>query len=871
MTQLQRLFWLTGMFSVVLASAAQADSLEASAVSASEVVPVEELNRSEEPKPATTVEEWIGQIEAQEQSDAATELAQTVTQITGVQVSETENGLELTLEATGPLAEPQTSVVGNALTAEIPNAVLALPEGDEFQATDPAEGIARVSVTAVGQDRIQVAITGTNAPPEATVSAEAGSLVWTVVPGIAQVGDTDDAIEIVVTGEQDGYSVPNASTATRTDTPLRDIPRSIQVIPRQVLEDQQVVQLREALRNVSGVNQDSGFAGTVDRFIIRGFRLNNRNFLRNGLRDGLAGVIRDTSNIERIEVLKGPASVLFGTIEPGGAINVITKQPLSFPQYSLDLQAGNFGFVRPSIDLTGPLDADGSLLYRLNAAYQHSEPGGFRNDAFDQNVERFFVSPVISWAINDRTDITFEFEYLDDERPFDRGLVAFGDEIIDLPRDTNFNEFASFTTTERLIASYRLEHRFSDNWKLRNQFQFLSRDTANARAESFGIDETAGIMNRRWVDQIAEQSIYFLQADVVGNFNTGSIEHSLVLGFDLERQDGFFDGRFQNSAPELAVDLQNPQFGLVPRPRQEDLPQRFVEDLQIDNLGIYIQDQITFLDNLKLLIGGRYDVLSQDTGSLFGPTQDFGALNETRLDESAFSPQIGIVYQPIEPLSLYASYSRSFAPNFGTDVSGSPFDPERGNQYEVGIRGELLEGRLIANLVGFNLTKTNIRTADPANPGFNIAIGEQRSRGVELDVAGEILPGWNIIASYTYLDAEITRDNFGVEGRKPNGIANNAASLWTTYEIQQGDLEGLGFGLGLFYVGDRSNSPFEDRFDIDSYLRTDARLSYRRNNWEAAINFRNLFDINYIEASAFREEVIPGIPFTVIGSFSVTF
>jgi len=211
MRQLQRLFWLTGMFSLVLASAAQADSLEPSTVAATEVVSVEDLERSRDPEPATTVAEWISQIEAQEQSTApSADLAQALTQITDVQITETDRGLQLTLAATAPLAEPETSVVGNALIAEIPNAALALAEGDEFQAANPAAGIALVSVTALPDNQVRVSITGSDAPPEAQIGSEAGNLVLSVVPGIAQVGDADDdAIEIVVTGNM----IPDHHTA----------------------------------------------------------------------------------------------------------------------------------------------------------------------------------------------------------------------------------------------------------------------------------------------------------------------------------------------------------------------------------------------------------------------------------------------------------------------------------------------------------------------------------------------------------------------------------------------------------------------------------------------------------------------------------
>lgn len=332
-------------------------------------------------EPATTVEEWIAQIEA------------SLVQITGVRVETTESGLQVVLETTeGELSTPATQTIGNALIADIPNAVLALPEGEEFQQASPIEGIALVSVTGLPENRVRVAITGVDAPPTANLSVEASELVLAVTPGTEVAETEEDAIQVVVTGEQDeGYSPSDATTATRTETPLRDIPQSIQIIPQQILEDQQVTQLREATRNVSGVIEGSNFGNSGDAFLIRGFQTNN--ILLDGIELGTSNLgtnssFREIANIERVEVLKGPASVLYGTLEPGGIINVVTEQPLPFPFYEVELQAGNFGFLRPSVDLSGSLNADGTALYRLNAVYQTADD--FRE--FDQGIERIFVA-----------------------------------------------------------------------------------------------------------------------------------------------------------------------------------------------------------------------------------------------------------------------------------------------------------------------------------------------------------------------------------------------------------------------------------------------------------------------------------------------
>lgn len=231
-----------------------------------------------------------------------------------------------------------------------------------------------------------------------------------------------------------------------------------------------------------------------------------------------------------------------------------------------------------------------------------------------------------------------------------------------------------------------------------------------------------------------------------------------------------------------------------------------------------------------------------------------------------------MVYQPIAPLSLYASYSRSFVPNGGITVTGDFLEPERGQQFEVGARAELFEGRLVANLALFDITKQNVATTDPNNFNFSIPVGEQRSRGIELDVIGEILPGWDVVANYAYTDATITADNSGNQGNRLFGVPEHNVNLWTTYEIQEGDLAGLGFGLGVNYVGDRFGDN-ANSFVLEDYLLTNAAIFYARNDWEFALNIRNLFDVQYIDSSEGSRlfENLPGEGFTIIGSVSVEF
>ncbi|MGD1929338.1 MAG: TonB-dependent siderophore receptor [Leptolyngbyaceae cyanobacterium] len=804
---------------------------------------------------AATVSDWMAQ--------ATDELIT----ITAVQVQETATGLAIAIEATGPLSADSPRVTGNALVIDLPAAALNLTDAAQAEQFAPATGIALISVSE-GDGGVQVAITGTTAPPQVEIDATGDTLVLGVVPGIAaDIADDAEAIRLGVEGAPAGsdYYVPAASTATRTDTPLNEIPQSIQVIPQAVLEDQQVIRLGDALRNASGVVSNS-IDHRGERFIIRGF--SSSSILRDGFRqtDGAGGNagFQELANIEQIEVLKGPAAILAGAVEPGGAINLVTERPLSEPFYQVDVRVGSRFLVEPGIDLTGPLTSDGRVLYRLNALFRRED---FYRD-FDDPIERAFIAPTVSWAISDRTDLLIELEYSNETRPADfNGLPALGDRVADVPFDRITGEPGDDAQNEFLRVGYQFEHRFSDNWKVRNSFRYIDLDSefvSNVVARA--INEDTGDLFRVWIQNEQPSESYELQTNVVGEFNTGSIEHTLLAGIDLYRRDGQNRRRIDFGRQPL-FNIFDPVYG-VPRPDSFSEPPPLITEFRTDNLGLYVQDQVALSDHLFLLAGLRYDTVTQET-------ENFELNTDVDQSDDAFTPRIGIVYQPIDEISLYTSYSTSFGPNSGTTRDGNILDPEEGEQFEIGVRAELLGDRLFANLALFDITKQNVATADPnALPGENfvVATGEQRSRGIELDMIGEILPGWNIVANYAYTDTEITEDNTGLEGNRLFGVPEHNANLWTTYEIQTGDLAGLEFGIGVNYVSDRFGDN-DNSFVLEEYFLTNAAISYQRDNWRAGLNIRNLFDVQYIDSSEGSRliENRPGEGLTIIGSVSVEF
>ncbi|MEH2191218.1 MAG: TonB-dependent siderophore receptor [Nostoc sp.] len=855
--------FITGLFMAVVIQPTQAKEV-------SEIPRVQESNHF-----ARTVKEWLAQIE--QQKPPAQNQGGELVKVTSVKVNPTDKGVEVIVQTDkGQTLQVVNRSSSNNFIADIPNAQLRLPNGDAFtfRSEKPVAGIAEITVTNFDAQTIRVSVTGETSVPTVELFDSDEGLIFGLTPVVSTAqqpvtpqsptaekpteqnqpekpaAQQDEPIELVVTGEQDGYTVPETSTATRTDTPLRDIPQSIQVIPQQVIKDQGITRITDATRNVSGTTIASGYGNLIGDVRVRGF---SSGFLRDGFASQPFFI--DGGNIEQVEVLKGPASVLYGASEPGGIVNYVTKKPLGTPYYAVDFTAGSYDFYKSAIDLTGPLTNDKRLLYRLNVSYENS--GSYR-DFTDNDI--VFVAPVVTYQISDSTDITFAYEYLNAKLGFDRGLQPQS-AFLNLPINRNLGEPDDFQNNEEHRFNLTLNHRFNQHLRLRSGFLYL-HEKYNSLVTQLGDIAADGrtLTDRSYFGGLSEYDNYALQTDLIGEFNTGAIAHQLLLGLEWRKRyapDRGFGGTYAGS-----LDIFNPVYG---SPRIPDSNSFFEQTT--NNVGIYLQDQVTLLTNLKLLVGGRYDFVSYDSKSI-GDTSINSQPERTEFYDSAFSPRVGIVYQPIEPISLYASYSSSFVPNNSRTASGQPLEPSRGTQFEVGIKTELFDKRLSATLAAYDINKTNIPTTDPNDPQYSIAVGEVKSRGIELDIAGEISPGWRVIASGYLNDAFVSKDNNLPEGRRLTNAPTHGASLWTTYQFQKGDLRGLGIGAGMFFVGDRTAN-IDDPLILPSYVRTDASISYKRDNWRAALNFKNIFNIKYYESNDYL--TFPQAPFTLQGTVSVEF
>ena len=830
---------------------------------------VRQLNSIERPLSGTSyvlkanrVKNFIAQL-SQPRTD--------VVSVTDVKVNNTDKGIELILVT--PNSEKLSvsgKTEGNSYIVNIPNAQLQLASGESFQQSKPVAGITLITVANADANTLWVTVVGEKGAPAVELfDSQSEGLVF----GVTSTASTaqqptptpeQQPIELEVIGAPSGsYNVPDATTATKTPTPLRDIPQSIQVVPRQSWEAQGAINAIDALRSV-GVIQAFNSPSNGDVFTIRGFQ--TTNILHNGLKDYVGGATTgqtQLNDIEQIEVLRGPASVLYGQGNPGGTINFITKQPLSEPYFAASMTVGSYSLYQPTLDISGPLNFDKTLLYRLNVSY-------FNTESFVDffNSQRYLIAPVVSWQIDPKTKVTFETEFRYQHQFPRTGLPAVGTVLSNpngkIPLSLNTLDVNAKNDTSSVLLGYNFEHRFNDNWSWVNTFKvrfvgFL-RDSAN----SVALQPNGRTLRRSEQTDIGGPGVdneYALDNHLTGKFKIGGLQNELVAGFDLYRELNIFNRTMSQIG---FIDLFNPVYGqpvgaVTPTPNQN---QKTIND----DIGLYVQDLVTLAPNLKLVLGGRGDFVENKVTNFLN-----ASANRSQPDQ-AFSPRVGLVYQPIQPISLYASYSQSFSQNPGTTFGGSLFKPSTGTQYEVGVKGDFLSGRLSSTLALYQLTLSNVLTPDPNRPTttFQIQTGEQRSQGIELNVTGEILPGWNVIASYAYTDAQVTKDsNLSTIGNRLPNVPFNSASLWTTYTFSKSSLQGLGFGLGLFYVGERQGD-LNNAFSVPSYLRTDAAVYYQRDHLGITLNFKNLFNVQYFTPRTIQL-VYPEDPFTVQGTVSWKF
>lgn len=634
----------------------------------------------------------------------------------------------------------------------------------------------------------------------------------------------------------DGYVAKRASAGTKTDTPLIETPYSVSVVTRAQIEAQQPKTIAQALRYTPGINAElAGPQFVTDQLTIRGFQQGTGRMLRDGTRtflpDFLGWDAPEPYGLERIEVLRGASSVLYGASDPGGQINLVSKRPTIEPLHQVQLQMGNNEYKQGAFDLGGALDNEGIWSYRLTGLFREADA-----QADHITNRREYIAPAISFRPNEDTEFTLLAEYQKQTGNFANPLPAAGTVFRDprgrLDRDTYVGDSAyDFMTNEKTSLGYVFEHRLDDIWTVRQNMRYSDYRQASAEIAIFG---AAGDEFSRYNDERqGDGRLFTIDNQIQANFFTGPVEHTLLTGVDYNN--GKFNQDQSLNFILQSFDLFNPTYG---QPLTTVPFSATSYEQKLSQTGVYLQDQVK-IDQWVFMLGGRYDWASNQKDDRDPQTQK----------DEKFSGRAGIVYLFDNGLAPYASYSESFLPVMGVTLGNTQLDPEIGKQYEVGLKYEPPGANSLYTIAAFDLTKKN---ATENVAGFSRQEGEVRSRGIELEAKTEVVKGFNLIGSYTWNDVEITKTDTDNKGNTPFRVPEHMASVWGDYTFQGGTLEGLRLGAGARYVGSTFGDT-ENTFKVDSYAVVDALVSYPLGKIDASLkgvelsmNATNLFDENYV-------------------------
>lgn len=692
----------------------------------------------------------------------------------------------------------------------------------------------------------------------AIVALAAGLLVTD--PAHAEVASDAGASDqtITVTGVRDtGYNA-SETTAAKIPAELRDIPQTVDVVPEALLRDQRALSIQDALKNVPGVGLSHG-DGQRDQVTIRGFSAISDQFV-DGFRDD-ALYFRDLSNIERIEVIKGPAAVLYGRGSSGGLINRVTRKP-GENVAALALTAGSWDTKRGEIDFGRVVD-DGKVAFRLTGALERS--GSFRQYQF---LDREALAPSLLLRPGPQTEVLLQADYLRDKRITDFGIPAYQGRPVDVAPGTYYGaaNARDADTSRSIVASQSISivHRLSENVSLRDGFRRYNYDLDRRNTLTGAVLPVTATRPRPLAS--LNRSNFFRNEDGWSNqlelthvFATGGIHHTMLYGFEIARQT---KRQLLYSRNGIAtVDLFAPILPVVPVDlggnRTTDNEGRF------RNEGLYAQDLIDFGAGIKALVGIRHDWFEQRT------IQHLALPNLARKD-SEWSPRTGLVFQPDAIQSYYASWSRSFQPSgegFALATNNAGIEPEKTTNKEIGAKYTFLGGKLNATVSLFELERTGIKSAVPGTTTL-IPIGTQRTRGLELTANLDLPSGWRAVAGYSYLDARVTRstaidDGQAVEGKRATITPRHSANLFVTRSFE----DRFGLGLGGNYVGDRFANP-GNTVTLPAYVTVDALAWVKLGTARLQLNAYNLFDRRYTVSGHGTSPNLnlPGAPRTVMGT-----
>ena len=706
--------------------------------------------------------------------------------------------------------------------------------------------------------------------------------------------DALPTVDVMGRREQ-SYKNSVSFVGTKTATALKDVPQSIAYVTKELILDQGAITVNDVVRNMSGVNPYSFY----NDFSIRGFRATgNRNSgnLVNGMRTQTS-LWRQSSlaNIERVEVIKGPASALFGNAAPGGVINRVTKKPLDVARQSVTLTTGSFGTTRAYTDLTGPLNDKKTLLYRLNLGYENTD--GFRDL---QGLTSYIVAPSFTYRASKQTQLNIDMTYVNHQGKLDRGVAVFGDgSLFSRPISATQSAANDYLRENSVNLSFALSHRLAQGLLFNSTYLFSSYDEdllEHSQDNAFvkkadGKDNPSLVLMR-----VTQRQRHFRN----NNFNnyltwdvtTGAMKHKLLVGYDhfntqlapgssyieaggyLLRNGGTAKTfNVKKSSDYLLDENKNPRtnvpgFDLNSSAgnRYQDISKYIYESKDVKpsdqyTNGVYLQEQLTW-HKFQMLLGARMEWFTDVTQNKNG--------SESKTHQHAFTPRVGLVYSVVPSTNVYATWIRGFEPQSvavqSNPGSGGPFDPVESELWEIGAKGEYLNKRLSVTTALFSLRQKNTlyNAGVSGQPDLMVPIGEELSRGVEFDVSGRILPYWSIMANYAFNVAEISKAPEGTKDlnlQRP-GTPRHSANLWTKFIVPAGMLRNLGIGVGLNGVSERKGQVGrrENVVSYPGYALLNLALYYKVQEVQIQVNLNNALNKQYYISGYDRLRSFPGAP-----------
>ena len=657
----------------------------------------------------------------------------------------------------------------------------------------------------------------------------------------------------------DGYSPAASTAATKGSAPLRDVPQAVNVVPEQLMRDQGARSMEDVLRNVPGVAMSHG-DGQRDQVVIRGFTAIADQFV-DGVRDD-ALYFRDLADIERVEVLKGPAAVLYGRGSSGGLINRVTKKPqFGATSGEASLGLGSHDYRRATADVN--VGISDTAAFRVNAAVEDS--GSYRDQQF---VKRHNVAPSLALKLAAQTDLLLQYTNARDKRLTDFGIPALNGRPVNVPAGTYYgsSNAAQDDTTTSTMQSFAatLNHRFNDDWSVRNVTRLYDYTLDRYNTLPSGtIDPVNLTVGRSRAFILRDEKGVFNQTDVTWRNQLGGLKQEWLMGMELGQQKKR-SASVSGGADRVSIFNPTAAAPVIPAANynaDNAIPSHTTQD----TAALYWQNQITLAPQWKALVGARYDVFGQETAF----DRKLSTLSRT---DKKLSPRAGLVWQPNDAVSYYVSYSKSFQPSaeaFALATNIAAAEPEITENKEIGVKLDLLDGRLNVTGALFNLERTNIKNTDPANPGRQINVGTQRTNGMELTANGRLPGRWDVSTGYAWLDGRMTKSlattgslqlptaAIPAQGKVPALTPRNSAFLWAMKNLDHG----LRVGGGVNYVGARFTS-LTNQVTLPSYTTLDAALQYTLGQWDVDVNIKNLANRKYYVSSHGSNDnlILPGSP-----------